>query len=145
MSYDENRMQDLIDAGLQYQKELTEKGIYLTFTNKCRVLFVKIPEEASRFFTAIGFLFTGPLNKAITLPSGNWKYLSLLNEATEEQAAVIVDESKHHAGFQTNYSNASDDSVTQQCSSYKESLISLAQSVGVDTNKNWAVCFELKK
>lgn len=119
-------------------------------TDKARVLFVNAP-DATKDFAAVKVHYSevmkfGFENKigdvmSMDMPPGDWQYLCLLNVATREQAAVIVDDSKKlFGGYRYDYkkrANVAADDVA--------SLRSLAQSVGVDTNKNWAVCFELKR
>lgn len=120
----------------------------LAETEKARVIFVMVPNGSINFKMFLNGVFRyrySGRDRYLQIPAYNkWQFLCLLNEATEERAAVIVDEGEltmsedeyRFFNYTQNRYNLYDQS---------DSLQSLAQSVGVDTNKNWAVCFELKK
>ena len=65
-------------------------------TSKARILFVSVPEETNDCDIENNILYADSdkwvIEKSIPLPEGKWHLLSILKDATEENAASVVDE-----------------------------------------------------
>lgn len=124
--------------------------IITAYTDKAIVLFILIKENWEFKKVGRGEIimheksFSDTLGMHVSIPPGDWQFLSTLKDVTEEQAKQLVHlEDQWMCDFgevYTDYVNGGIGLPTA-CSS----LQSLAQSVGVDPEKNWAICYELKK
>ena len=131
-------------------------------TSKCEGVMIKVPEQSGFHSTSnkgIGgiplFTYDPDINTIegnwtdIRLPDGNWEYIGLSKELTEEQCDTIV----HKGGLRTykDYVYASvphkrldevglfNALLEMKFKTARESFNSLLQSLNLDLNKNYAI------
>lgn len=155
MSYDEQRMQDIIEGGLQRQKEMFENGIAPFETDKSKLLFVEVPDGItyvaySKIDSKLFFDFEIS-NKIVfgetIVPNEDWLIAGPLHEVPEEVAAKLVDAdpTTKIKGWYKYYSNYDgiDCDINSTTSGY-DSIHSLARHLGFTDKQNIVVLYQLK-
>lgn len=74
------------------------------------------------------------------LPPGQWEFLSLLKDVTEEQAARIVDREDGYDAYKEYYKDGNFVNIKAI-----HSLSSLMMDNNIDSSKSWAILIETKK
>mgnify|MGYP003404819791 CR=1 FL=1 len=116
-------------------------------TNGITILFVEVPEDATRFVTDWKFLIVdifSPTQKMIPIPEGQYQILGKSTELSEEQMKEICEfrfgnQSEYlEAGFidyNTPVRNGFGDKYILNKETVQESYLSLLEANGIDNNK----------
>lgn len=122
-----------------------------TETSKAKILFVKITEDAQDFLIEKNELsYWGDFDwQEVNLPNSNWQILNTLKDVSEEEAEMIAEidpeidfEDAHTKKRYPAYVDHVD--IPTFYTSPARSLRSLAQSLNLDTQKNYVILYEEK-
>lgn len=111
-----------------------------TETSKAKIIFVSVPNDATNFHFALQQIrlwydTSDSKNYSEELPQGNWTILNVLDDVTEDEAKIVVN--NPYRGYYYEYlpkgaMRLSNTAANHPFDTAKESLHSLATSLGVE-------------